>query len=44
MSDMSDISRLLDLESICLDEPAGDWRAAIALAGQALERQGAISA
>ncbi|MEX5296574.1 PTS sugar transporter subunit IIA [Kocuria sp. CPCC 205268] len=41
---MSEISRLLDLESICLDEPAEDWRTAIALAGQVLERQGAISA
>ncbi|WP_298588438.1 PTS sugar transporter subunit IIA [uncultured Kocuria sp.] len=41
---MSEISRLLDLESICLDEAAEDWRTAIALAGQVLERQGAISA
>ena len=44
MSGMSDLSRLLDLRSICLDEPAEDWRAAIALAGGLLERQGAISA
>lgn len=43
MSGMSDLSRLLDLRSICLDEPAKDWRAAIALAGELLERQGAIS-
>ncbi|TDL38198.1 PTS sugar transporter subunit IIA [Kocuria rosea] len=40
---MSHLSRLLDLGSICLDEPAEDWRAAIALAGQLLERQGATS-
>ncbi|MFI7493623.1 PTS sugar transporter subunit IIA [Kocuria sp. M4R2S49] len=40
---MSDLSRLLDLGSICLDEPAQDWRAAIALAGELLERQGATS-
>ena len=44
MSGMSHLSRLLDLGSICLDEPAEDWRAAIALAGGLLERQGAISA
>ena len=43
MSGMSHLSRLLDLGSICLDEPAEDWRAAIALAGELLERQGAIS-
>lgn len=43
MSGMSHLSRLLDLGSICLDEPAEDWRAAIALAGQLLERQGATS-
>lgn len=40
---MSDISRLLDIDSIRLDASAGDWRAAIALAGELLERQGAIS-
>lgn len=43
MGGMSDISRLLDLGSICLDESAKDWRAAIALAGELLERQGATS-
>lgn len=43
MAGMSDISRLLDLGSICLDESAKDWRAAIALAGELLERQGATS-
>ncbi|MFI7580990.1 PTS sugar transporter subunit IIA [Kocuria kalidii] len=40
---MSNIGRLLDLESIRLDESAGDWRAAITCAGRLLERQGAIS-
>ncbi|MEX5299923.1 PTS sugar transporter subunit IIA [Kocuria sp. CPCC 205292] len=40
---MSHLSRLLDLESICLDEPARDWRAAVALAGELLERAGATS-
>jgi PTS system ascorbate-specific IIA component len=40
---MSHLSQLLDLEAICLDETAKDWRAAISLAGQLLERQGAIS-
>ncbi|MUN63102.1 PTS sugar transporter [Kocuria sediminis] len=41
---MSDISRLLHLASIRLDEPVDDWRAAIRCAGGLLERQGAISA
>lgn len=40
---MSNIGRLLDIESIRLDESAGDWRAAITCAGRLLERQGAIS-
>ncbi|MFI7583992.1 PTS sugar transporter subunit IIA [Kocuria sp. M1N1S27] len=40
---MSNIGRLLDVESIRLDESAGDWRAAITCAGRLLERQGAIS-
>jgi ascorbate PTS system EIIA or EIIAB component len=40
---MSNIGRLLDLESIRLDESAEDWRAAITRAGELLERQGAIS-
>ncbi|MGQ1795751.1 PTS sugar transporter subunit IIA [Kocuria oceani] len=40
---MSDIGRLLDIESIRLDESADDWRAAITCAGGLLERQGAIS-
>ncbi|MFF0990771.1 PTS sugar transporter subunit IIA [Kocuria nitroreducens] len=38
---MSDLSRLLDLASIRLDEPAGDWREAVARAGELLERRGA---
>lgn len=40
---MSEISRLLDIDSIRLDASAGDWRAAIALAGELLEREGATS-
>ncbi|MGQ1838588.1 PTS sugar transporter subunit IIA [Kocuria turfanensis] len=40
---MSNIGRLLDIESICLDESVDDWRAAITCAGGLLERQGAIS-
>lgn len=41
---MSDISRLLDLESIRLDQPADDWRDAIVRAGELLEQQGAATA
>lgn len=40
---MSNIGRLLDIESIRLDESVDDWRAAITCAGGLLERQGAIS-
>jgi PTS system ascorbate-specific IIA component len=39
---MSEITRLLNTASIRLDAVADDWRAAIALAGELLERQGAI--
>ncbi|MCD1144194.1 PTS sugar transporter subunit IIA [Kocuria sp. LUK] len=40
---MSDLDRLLTRDSIHLDAAAADWRAAIAAAGELLEREGAVT-